>query len=1021
MALTQENPILPTVEFRLLGGFDVLVNGETLPSLSYRREQWLLALLVLRHTRDTARDWLAATIWPENEESQARFYLRKGLSDLRKALGAEATRLLSPTPRTVRLNLEGAFADVVAFDDAIQRKDEGGRMKDEGNSDDLHPSSLILHPLEEAVALYRGPLLPDCLEEWIIPEREAREQAYLNALETLAARATADGQSAAAVHWLRLLLATDLYRESAYSALMQALADCGDQAAMKQVYRDLRLLLHRDLNADPAPDTNALYRSLLARQTRTVGLPPASHAPAGPPRRLPVPLSDLIGREQEIEEVAGWLSRCRLVTLTGTGGVGKTRLAIAAAEKGMAQFPDGVWFVDLAPLSDPALLPKTILRMLDIREEPSRTLEETLERALSCRTLLLILDNGEHLLEASASLTHRLLSACPDLRVLATSREALGLTGEHLYRVPSLALPPMGEANVEKAASSLLEYAAVRLFVERARQASPSFQLNRANATVVKQICHHLDGIPLAIEMAAARVRALSVAQIAARLEDRFALLTRGSRTALPRQRTLQATIDWSYDLLSEEERLLLGRLSVFAGSWSLDAAEAVCAGRGIAQGDVLEVLTHLVEKSLVVFEEPVEGTARYRLLESIRQYGMERLAESGEREALHNRHRDFFLQLAEEGHHNQRSASQGRWLSALEEEHDNIRAALTSCLKDPEGGEKGLRFGASLEWFWNIRGHLSEGRERLKALLSHPGAQSHTTARADTLLGAGAMAWLQADYATARTLYEECLGIRQELGDRQGMAYSLNNLANIAHYQADYASARSLHEESLAIRRELGDRHGIAHSLGNLASVVEVQGDYASGRALLRESLGILRELGDRHGIAHALGNLGMAVARDGDHALARSLYEESLVMHRELGNRAGIAGILKNTGNAAYCQGDYASARSLYNESLGILRELGDRYGIANLFELYASLALKEGRGERAVRLWGAASALREAIGAPLSPNDREKQQTEITATREVLGDAAFTIAREKGRAMLLEQMVQYAMERSDISATG
>ena len=989
------------LEVRLLGACEVWVHGKPLPPLRYRKDLWLLAQLTLRHERAVARGELAALFWPDAEQSQALYYLRRSLSNLRRALGAEARRLLTPSPRTLRLDLSDADCDLLAFDAALARAGVSATPEE---------------PLQQAISLYRGPLLPDCLEEWALPERNAREQAYLAALERLARISQEKGEPSVAVRWLRRLLAADPYRESAYNTLMQALADCGDMAAVTQVYRDLRLLLHRDHNAEPAPETDALYRSLHARETRPVVFPPASSPPAGPPRRLPVPLSGLIGREQELEEVGGWLGKCRLVTLVGMGGVGKTRLAIAAAERALGQFPEGVWFVDLAPLSDPTLLTQHLLRLLEIQEVPFRTPEETLEQALSSRTLLLVLDNCEHLLESIASLTHRLLSACPDLRILATSREALGLTGEHLYPVPSLSLPPVGQADVEKAASSLLEYAAVQLFVERARQSSPAFRLTRDNAGLVMQICQRLDGIPLAIEMAAARLKALSVAQIAVRLEDRFQLLTGGSRAALPRQHTLQATIDWSHDLLTEEERILFRRLSVFAGSWSLEAAEAVCGGMGITEGQILDVLTHLVEKSLVVFEEPVEGTARYRLLESLRQYGAERLAEAGEKEALHDRHRDFFLQWAEEGRRHQKSTEQTRWLSALEEDHDNLRAALTYCLDDPEGGEKGLRFGASLVWFWNVHGHQSEGRERLKALLSHPGAQARNTARADTLHGAGAMAWFQADYASARSLYDESLGIWRELGDRQGIAHTLGYLANVAHYQGDHASARSLYDESLGIRRELGDRYDVAYTLGCLAAEACRQGDQASQRALLEESLAIFRELGDRYSIAHTLGNLGMAVQEEGDHALARALYDESLAMHRELGHRAGIAGVLKNIGNAASSQGDYATARSLYDESLRILRELGDRYNIAYLLESFASLALNEARVERATQLWGAASALREAIGSPLSPDAHETQTSELASARKALGEAAFTTAWEKGRAMSLEQSIASVLHKTE-----
>lgn len=549
---------------RLLRGCDVLVHGKPLPPLRYRRDLWLLMLLVLRHEREVAREELAALLWPDAEERLALYYLRRSLSNLRHALGSEAHRLLTPSPRTLRLDLSDADCDLLAFDAAIAEGKKGRQ---------IHHSSF----LEKAVALYRGSLLPDCLEEWVLTERMAREQAYFAALERLAQIAQENKEPVAAVHWLRLLLAADPYRESACHALMQALADCGDMAAVTQVYRDLRLLLRRDLNAEPAAETQALYRHLQTRETRPATFSLVSDAPVELSRRLPVPLTDLIGREEEREEVCGWLNKNRLVTLVGAGGVGKTRLALAVAEQMSGQFADGVWFVDLAPVNDPALLTQTVLRTLSLREASHSTAEEMLEQALAARTLLLVLDNCEHLLQACAEFTHRLLSARTGLRILATSREALGLTGEQVYRVPSLALPPLEQIEREKAASSLLEYDAVRLFVERARQVNPSFRLHRDNAALIVETCHRLDGIPLAMEMAAARVKSLSMAQIAARLDDRFHLLTGGSRASLPRQRTLQAAVDWSFDLLTDQERALFRRVSVFAGNWSLEAAEAVC------------------------------------------------------------------------------------------------------------------------------------------------------------------------------------------------------------------------------------------------------------------------------------------------------------------------------------------------------------------------------------------------------------------------------------------------------------
>jgi predicted ATPase/DNA-binding SARP family transcriptional activator/Tfp pilus assembly protein PilF len=949
-------PDTPLLQIRLFGAFDASVAGQPLPPLRSRAEKWLLMLLALRPGHALSREWLAATLWPDSDTPLGLYNLRRCLTNLRKALGAQADLLLSPTPQTLCLDRMRVQVDVADFDTAL--------------------AVGSLQTLEQATALYRGPLLQECTEEWALSARIQREQAYLAALETLAAEAASHHQPTTAVRYLRLTIAADPLREAAHNALMQALADCGDYAATTQVYRDLRLLLHRELNTAPSAETEALYRCLQKQAKQTVLPPPV--ASSVPPRRLPVPLTTLVGRESDIEDVVGWLTQGRLVTLLGAGGVGKTRLAIAAAEALAPDFADGVWFVELASLTDPALVVPAVARTLGVKEETGRPLVETLTAALAARSLLLILDNCEHLLDACAPLAETLLSRCPALRLLATSREALGLGGEHRYSTPSLALPPLaaverslGAAGYgEKDLAWLMEYGGMRLFVERARQVQPAFRLTAQNAASVLGVVEALDGIPLAIELAAARVRSLSVAEIQSRLHDRFRLLTGGSRGALPRQQTLRALIDWSYDLLTEREKRLFERLSVFLGGWSLEAAEFVCADQGrknaegvsaagrdvslIVAAEVLDVLTALVDKSLVVYEEG-EDEGRYRLLETVRQYGREHLVESGEAATYRRWHRDFFLALTEEAGKNLMGPDQGQWLTRLETEHANLRQALTfclegslegsDCLEDGEEGESGLKLGAALQRFWQVRGHVSEGRECLTALLARPEAQEHTKARADALNGAGRLTQLQGDYASARSLYEKALAIMRELGDKQGIAASLINLGEVAWRQGDYVAARSLFEKSLELFKELGDQHGIADALVNLGNVVSKQGDHASARPLYEKCLEIRRGLGDRYGIAVALINLGEVAWRQRDYASARSLNEESLAIRRELGDRHGIADVLVHQARVASSQGDSASARSLYEESLEIFRTLGDRKGIADSITNLASVAWKRG----------------------------------------------------------------------------
>ena len=986
------------LSIRLFGPFEVQVQGRPLPPLRSRKGFWLLALLVLRQGREVERDWLAGALWPDSEPSDALRNLRISLADLRQALGEQAGRLHSPNTRLLGLDLQEAEVDLIAFDRAMARVEIGS--------------------WEQAIALYRGPLLEGCGEAWALLERQTREQAYLQALQRLAAHAEAAGDYPLAIQRLRTVIAIDPTREEAQRALLKTLAEGGDFAAATQAYRDLRLWLHRELHAEPDPQTRALYEHLRQKAQQRPPPPPANlPSPAtAPPRRLPEPLTELIGREEEIGAVQARLRQSRLVTLTGTGGVGKTRLAIAVAEAVLEDFPDGVWFVDLAALTEPSLVVQTVGTALEIGEEGGSAPLQTLVQALRERALLIVLDNCEHLVAACAQVVETLLEGCAHLRVLATSRHVLGLTGEAAWRVPSLGLPDRTHAPLEEKdwVAQLREYGGIRLFVERALLVQPAFRLTPHNAGAVAQVCVDLEGIPLAIELAAAWVRVLSVEQIVSRLDQRFRLLGGSGRALLGRQQTLRATLDWSYDLLTEAEKALFMRLAVFAGGNTLEAAEAVCSGMGMEVWEVLNLLTALIDKSLVMAEG--NEVIRFRLLETVRQYARDRLMESGEEAAYRRRQRDYFLALAGEARKRLAGAEQGLWLDRLEREHNNLRAALEFCSGDPEGAQAGLRLGADLQRFWWIRGHLSEGRERLSAQLAHPGGQEPTRVRADALNGAGVLAFTQGDYAVAWALYEESLAIRRELEDKNGITASLNNLGLIACEQGNYAQARALYEESLAIARELGDKSSLAYTLNNLGNVANDEGDNAVARLVYEESLATWRELGDTWGIAASLSNLGSVANNQGDYAAARVLHEESLAIRRELGDKAGIAFSLHNLGNAAYAQRDYAQARAQQEESLAIARELGDKRVIACGLAAFASLAIEEAQVERCVCLWGAAAALREAIAYSLDPTRREELERELAAVQKTLSEAVFAAAWAQGRAMTMEQAVAYALEKGE-----
>jgi predicted ATPase/class 3 adenylate cyclase len=773
------------------------------------------------------------------------------------------------------------------------------------------------------------------------------------------------------------------------------------------------------------------------------------------PTNLPAQLTRFIGREREMDRVKRLLVDTRLLTLTGAGGVGKTRLALQVAADVLEEYPEGVWLVELAALPDPALVPQDVAAAVRVREEPNRSLVDTLSNALRRRRMLLVLDNCEHLLEACAPLALTLLRQCPDLQVLATSREPLGISGETIWRVPSLEAPaPMAREAVEE----VTQYEAVRLFIDRAREVRPGFTVTNDTAPAVAQICHRLDGIPLAIELAAARVRALSVKQLMARLDDRFRLLSGGSRTALPRQQTLRAAIDWSYDLLSEPERTLLRRLSVFAGGWTLEAAEAVCEGDPVEGWQVLDVLTRLVEKSLVVYEEDEQGNGRYRLLETVRQYGRERLLEGGEADWLRSRHGHFFARRAEEGEAELVRAGQVAMVGRLAVEHENLRAALEWAIHTDT--QAALRMGGSLWRFWKIRGHQREGREWLRRALAAPGAEPSTAARAMALHG---LAWLTnylgsldeacsareesvaiwrqlgnekrlaeainglghdfnalGDPRRAAVLIEDGLRLCRQIGDKTGTGRALSGLGFLARVARDYPRADALLAESLYLHRELGHRQQTSFALTHLGLSALEQGRPREGIELLEQSLDHARELEDGHQMAEVLSLLGAWHTRLGNHQAAAALLEECLVLNRQHG-LAREPGEMRLLGYALYRGGGYQRARGLLREALVLSSQHRDEASVAATLK-YLGLVLaaeeqgREGAAARAVRLIGAAEALRAALNFPVLGAEAADYGRGIASLRSALDPETFAAAWAEGQAMTLEQAVAHALEEGE-----
>jgi predicted ATPase/Tfp pilus assembly protein PilF len=635
---------------------------------------------------------------------------------------------------------------------------------------------------------------------------------------------------------------------------------------------------------------------------------------------LPEQLTSFIGRDLELAEVKHLLSRTRLLTLSGSGGSGKTRLALQAAADVVDRFTNGVWFVDMATVVDPSLIATTVATTLRLREQPGHTMLETLISFLREKRFLLILDNCEQIVSACAELADKLLRACPDLQILATSREGLGIAGETTWRVPSLAIPSGNDLrSIEKVAAS----PSIRLFVDRAASVVPDFRLTPKNAPAIVKVCQRLDGIPLAIELAAARVKTISPEEIALRLGDRFRLLTGGSRTALPRHQTLRAAIDWSYHLLGGLEGVLFRRLSLFCGSFSLEAAESVCEDGALQSIDILDCICRLVDKSLLILEQN-EGSARYRMSETIRAYAFERLKESGEAAALQTQFMQFFLGIVRQAEREIAGPAQAEWLERLETDIENFRAALSWIVPDSELATNQLGMAVSLSRFWLVRGYWEEGLSCLRRLIASPVLEPLASERSRALNTCGSLACQLGRYSEASRHYEQSLTIRRELHDERGAAATLNNLGLVQKHQGNAEGARPLFEEALDLLRKLGHDASVAACLTNLAAVEQSTGHYDAAGQNAEEALEVFRTIGDQLGIAASLTELGHVALGQGMLPAAQSYFEESLALSRAVGEKVGIVDSLQNLGQLMMAHGDYESARSFYEESADIAREL-------------------------------------------------------------------------------------------------
>jgi predicted ATPase len=726
---------------------------------------------------------------------------------------------------------------------------------------------------------------------------------------------------------------------------------------------------------------------------------------------LPLQPTPLVGREKEVSEVCDILrhEETRLLTLTGPGGIGKTRLALQAAADLLDDFPDGTFFAPLATLTEAELFFSAVAETLGVGETGEQPLDESLKDYLSERRMLLVLDNFEQVLGAAPAVTE-FLAGAPGLKVLATSRAPLGLYGEHEFPVPPLSMPDLkSPPPLER----LTQYEAVVLFVERAQAVKPDFKVTNESAPAVAEICVRLDGLPLAIELAAARIKMLPPKAMLQRLGSRLKLLTGGARDLPERQRTLRATIEWSYALLDEGEQLLFGRLAVFSGGRTLEAIEAICDAEGDLGVDAFEGVSSLLDKSLLRQEEGTNGEPRFVMLETIHEFAREKLGESAEAEEIKRVHAQYFLTLAEEAYPELKGPDQLEWLERLETEHDNMRAALSWALERKEV-EVTLRLGGALNWFWSVRGYHSEGRRWLEEALAIEGLVSPEV-RAMALAGVGGLASEQGDLDWAQKACEEGLELlaNEAREASEAKLCLLACLGSMAWEREDYRPATELYEESLALSQEMRDIWWLASSLSNLALVSHSRGDYERATELYEESMDHFRELGDKQSLAGCLNNLAMVVYSQGDLGRAAQLTEEGVALQRELGARGGVSIGLYNLGWMALLQDDLGRAADLYRESLSLSWDAGLNPIVQIALEGFACVAGAKGDAERAVRLWGAAQILHETKGIPRDTDFLAEADARISAVRSGMGEEVWEDAWRKGRAMTLDEAVSYALE--------
>lgn len=1009
-----------TLEVRILGGFQIAVDGQVLerPAWRLRKAENLVKLLAATPGHRLHREQILEALWPEADLHGASTAFYQALHFARRALEPD----LADRHSSAFLHLEHNLLELRA----------PGRLwvDADGFEEAAAAARATVDPeaYRRAVGLYAGDLLPDDLyEDSVATRRQHLRHTCLDLLAGLAQRLQSNDDINGAIAVLQRALQVEPASEEIHVSLVRVYALAGMRERALLQYRRLSEILEREVGARPDPATRQLYEDIAGGRFPTGSddgsrAAPVPHRPVGPgvplraraaPRHnLPRQLTSFVGRRREIAEISDLIGRSPLVTLSGAGGSGKTRLALEGATELASRYPHGVWWVFLAPLSEPALVPQAVASALGIREQPGRPVLDTLLDWLEPKTTLLLLDNAERLLAACATFVDAVLRRCPSVRILVTSREALRIEGEVAYPVSPLSLPAVGGlASLDMLAQS----EAVRLFVDRAVAALASFRLTEHNAQAVLEICRRVDGIPLAIELAAARVRALSLEQIAFRLDDQVRLLADGRRTGLPRHQTLRATMDWSHDLLTGPEKVLFRRLAVFAGGFTLEAAESVGAGNDLEPAYILDLLASLVLKSLVETED--RGVEiRYRLLEPVRQYALSKLKRTAEEPAIRARHRDFFIALAEGAHAGLISPDRMSWQRRVETEHDNIRAALQWSLATAEF-EQAFRLGASMARFWARHGYLDEGWKWLQKLRQHESEVS-PVARARMLVAVALLAFEIGDQVEV-IVAEYALSVFRETGDRDEVESCLRLLGMIENERGAFDRAAAVLDEAVAIAGQSGDAVREAEALRQRGYVEVRRGEYERGIPYLQRSLELLQQTGARRSVGFGLGHLAQAYLYQGHSQRAVPMLREAIALVETAGQSTATAYFRNLIGLALLWSGDYEAAKAEYHRNLAYSDEIGHRWAVAQALIGFGALSIEKGDLQIAARLLAAAQTFLAATVYRLPAAEEAYVQRLLNRLRASMDPTEFELAWAAGSALTLKQAIQYAASQPSAAA--